>query len=432
MENVLPLAHRNAALAKYLLTISKHANTHADSSRKVTNSRKRLHALYLLSDVFHHLKYHNTNSGFDDAVRPLQNALPDLIGLIIQDLTSRVRRRLQELLHFWAEDEVLEATQLAVLQDLLAGKTDVHPQAPVTGVAIQKSSTKELAFIMPASHGDPTTPYHDLPAGNFMPHILPNSSAPMRADQIRPLQFAPGPASAELVIALKEFLKEVSSLDNVGAFHEDEGITTELDELGQVTYRDEDGEKRGDTYYGWSRSFCEKMKHRGKNGSQTSELNKTRERSSSGYSSLRKRRRLSSSQHSESYSPPQGRFRSRSPNRFERPERTRSPSWSAAAEISSGRPQFQNNPPPMSFNQYQSPQPLPVPTGYQYPAQPHVHPPQNTQYQSLPATQYSGFGGIPPPPPRPLNWGNAPWPPPPPPQFAGGYGFPGGQHNANR
>ena len=432
MENVVPSAHRNTALAKYLLTISKHANTGPDPSRKVITSRKRLHALYLLSDVFHHLKYHNNNVGFDNAVRPLQNTLPDLVALLLQDLTSRVRKRLHQLLQFWAEDELLEAPQLAVLQDLLAGRTDVYPQASAISAASQKSGTKELAFIMPASHGDPTTPYHDLPAGNFMPHILPNSSAPMRADQIRPLQFAPGPANAELVIALKDFLKEVSSLDNMGAFHEDEGIRTELDELGQVTYRDEDGERRGDTYYGWSRSFCEKMKRRGKTGIQTSEVNKTRERSSSGSSSPRKRRRVSSSQPSDPYSPPQGRFRSRSPNRFERPEPTRSPSWSATAEMSSARPQFQNNPPQMSFNQYQSPQPLPVPPGYQYPAQPHVRPPQNTPYQSLPATQYGGFGGVPPPPPRPLNWGNAPWPPPPPPQFTGGYGFPGSQHNANR
>ena len=431
MENVLPSAHRNAALAKYLLTISKHANTETASSRKVTTSRKRLHALYLLSDVFHHLKYHNVEVALNDAVKPLQDKLPDLVGLLLQDLTNRVKGRLQELVRIWAEYDILEATQLVVLHDLLAGRTDARLQASVASAASQKSSAKELAFIMPASHGDPSTPYHDLPAGNFMPHILPNSSAPMRPDQIRPLQFAPGPANAELVIALKDFLKEVSFLDSVRVSHGDEDLATELDSLGQVSYRDENGEKRGDTYYGWSRSFCEKMKKRRRNGSQTSEVNKTRGRSASGSSSPRKRRRLSSSQSGDP-SPPQHRFRSRSPNSLERPEPTRSPTWSAAAEMSSARLQPPHIPPQLPFQQYQATQqPVPPPLAYQYAAPSYMNaPPQHTSYSSQPA-QFGGFGGIPQPPQIPFNWGNAPWPPPPPPppQFTSGYGFPGSQHN---
>ncbi|KAK5262766.1 hypothetical protein LTR96_011742, partial [Exophiala xenobiotica] len=65
-----------------------------------------------------------------------------------------------------------------------------------------------------------------------------------------------GPADESLVNALKDFLHDVKGLDKTVAYLEDKGVNPEIDEMGQISYRDEAGDVVGDTYYGWSRSLC--------------------------------------------------------------------------------------------------------------------------------------------------------------------------------
>ncbi|KPI37972.1 uncharacterized protein AB675_3033 [Cyphellophora attinorum] len=228
---------------------------------------------------------------------------------------------------------------------------------------------------MPATHGDPSLPYHELPAANFMPHIIPSKSIAMRAEDIRPLQFKP-----EWTIPMN-----ISTTKS---------IVPDIDDLGQISYMDPEGEQVEDTYYGWSRAFCENMKAR-RRGS-THNARRTRSRSySSGSSRSRsrsphKRRRLSSASEASSPGPAPGLGASSNhKNKFRPPPRSRSTSPPPAMGPSLGSQNTTNVPPPPNFP------PSGLPT---VPPMPFL----------------LGPNGVPMPPPRPPNW-NGPWPPPLPP-----------------
>lgn len=265
-----------------------------------------------------------------------------------------------------------------------------------------KAVARELPWIMPATHGDPTASFFDLPAANLMPHIIPNSSKPMRSDQVRALHLTAGPADESLVNAMKDFLEDVKSINDPYAVLDGEDMVLDIDEMGQTSYTNEAGDVVGDTYYGWSRAFCEKMKRRGKdNGSsgqsRSSSRSKSRSRSRSrspvrgrGFTAKRKR-----------YSRSGSRSRSSSYGRDHSPRRL----TSAALGASSSRtPSLQSLPaaPPARFQ-----------TGPQFShTGPHSLPPPAPF--NLPPYQTTHIGAM--SPARPPNWPlNVPWPPPPPP-----------------
>jgi hypothetical protein len=143
---------------------------------------------------------------------------------------------------------------------------------------------------MPAMHGDPSTPWYDLPAGCWLPHIIPNKPIPIRPADIKPVRVQPGPASPRLIQAVKESIEYANRLyDSENPL---DNASEDLDALGQVV--------NGERYYGWSVEFCENMKKDPENSSSGS-----RSRSGSPYT---KRRR-----HSDS---PIDRSESQSPTRF--------------------------------------------------------------------------------------------------------------------
>lgn len=276
---------------------------------------------------------------------------------------------------------------------------------------------------MPSSHGDPSTPYYDLPAGNLVPHIIPNSTVPLRPESIKPLQFLAGPADEKLVTALKVFMKDVDQIYEPGKPQpQNDDEVVDIDELGQPVIRDTvTGEiLNGETYYGWSRTFCEQMKKRNTKGADRSR-SRSWSRSASGSRSPPVRRRYSGSPYSDdslsrSRSPGSRRgglggqsySRSRSPPR--RPSPSRERSYSPPAP--SAQKSF---PPPYKRKEFPSAAP-PPPPGIPPP------PPMN-QHHFAP-------GSAPPPPPSMHNAGmmphssapplpppnyQGPWPPPPPP-----------------
>ena len=332
----------------------------------------------------------------------------------------------------WEKEQLLPQSILKSLRNTLAGTDEMDTQSIPEDVSEQVTANKETAFILPPTHGDPSTPYYDLPAGNFMPHIMPNSSAPMRPGHIRPLQFATGPADEGLVSALKDFLKETDALDKVTSFYEIEGIVPDIDEMGQLSYSDERGEIQGDTYYGWSRSFCEKMKRRHNDDHNLSEHIKSRTRSTSSNMSLRKRRRLSGTSSERS------RSRSRSPSQSRSRGRGRGRGLVQGSDAhrgnysrsdSSPRGMTQRPIPPPNAEGYSWQAPAAVNGGQSFmPATYQTHTPKYppfTTTQGIPGMPppLLGPNGFPVPPPPPPTW-NGRFPPPPPPVNVLGLPFP--------
>jgi hypothetical protein len=428
LHNVVPSSKRTGALGKYLASLAKHLpqdvklepDKRTEASRP-SASRKRLHIFYLLNDLLHHAKQHSQNALlFSILSGSLQPFLVDLIQSTASDCKPKVRDRLFELLSLWKEEKYYPTDYITELRAAL-GTTQSSGISKVPSADIRapepSKDGKELPFVMPSTHGDPSVPYFDLPAGNLMPHIMPNSSAAIRPDQVRALQFVPGPADDGLVHALKDFLKDADNINNT-AQPDVSAIVTEIDDLGQVCYQDENGDViGGDTYYGWSRAFCEKMKKRKEGGSsretRARSYSSSRSPSRSRSRSPRKRRRYSDSIRSSSASHSSS-DRSRGPRNSRRddslPRRTsrdqrkksRSRSYSPNQSLPLPAPRlpqtdshlrrgFASKLPPATIAQN-----LP-PSFHMLPNQIAFQPPL-------------GPGGLPLPPPPPPNY-SGPWPP---------------------
>lgn len=427
----------------------------------VSLKRKRLHLLYLLNDVFHHTKYHNggNTAAFSTFTSALQPHMVQLLGhaaAFDKKAHTKHHRRLQELLSLWAENGYYSRDYIVILRsavenaaesgEVVASSTASGSLATGAGgnasTASTSQGTKDVPYTMPATHGDPSTPFYDLPAGNMLPHIVPNSTLPIRPDVIKPLQFLAGPADASLAAAVKKFLKEADAMfenqpdeESESEEEQENGLVLDVDALGQILRRDQDtGDLiAGEGYYGWSVAFCEKMKKRrkgdGGNGDDDNERRGRRGRSYSdssrdGSRSPRKRRRYSDSMSEDSRSRSRSRGHERSHSQRQssggRGGLGRARSYSRSRSRSPSRPRQQGYPPP-SFapphHQQQPPSYPPPPPNFVPPPPP---PPQPQASQPpFPPLPHS----FPAPPPRPPNWAG-PWPPPPPPPLMPGMPLP--------
>jgi len=407
----VPSKNRSAALGRYLVALSRSL----DNKEKPSVRRRRLHLLYVINDVLHHVKTKLGGASFGDA---LEAHLPVLVATVAEfkDCPKHMKK-LALLLDIWETKAYVSPAHLATLRKAAAGDPSTTvPAAEAQSVASSLRISKEAPYTLPSYHGDPSTPWYDLPAATWLPHITPNSTRPMLPDLVKPIQLAPGPADPKLVAAVRDLLRDVEVLFSKER-KADEEPYDQINELGEQVYLDEvTGDVIGGrTYYGWSRTFCEKMKerqriarngkHRGRSRSLSSSLSSTDSRdlsrSPSGTPAFKRRRRSP-----DSRSPPprgrsrsslyegdrgrrgssSGRSRSRSP--YLRRPYNRSPSRSRSRSPGRSRLGSQVHPPSPRSQQHQQAPP----------------PPPSLNQMGLPA------GNLP-PPPRPPGW-NGPWPPP--------------------
>ncbi|RAL09175.1 RNA polymerase II-binding domain-containing protein [Aspergillus homomorphus CBS 101889] len=456
-HQVVSSSNRVGVWAKYLVALSasfedgpvappalSNTNKPDQPPNKTSGKRKRLHILYLLNDIFHHTKYHlPTTASFSTVTGSLQPYVVELLGYAAsydRDRHPKHHRRLDELLDIWGEHGYYAADYVHKLREVVTNaalsgpvKTSLIVEESIAVAARELSGhqQKNVPFVMPATHGDPATPYYDLPAGNLIPHIIPDETVPLRGDAIKPLQFLAGPADGKLVDALKRFLGEVEGIYGAseGVEHAEDEVV-DLDELGQVVIREGlSGEIiKGETYYGWSRGFCQQMKKRAMKGARSSSRSRSRSRSSRG--SQRRRYSESGSEaggrwRSESRSPRRRRYDSRSRTRSRSPPRGGG-SWQSSKP--KDRSRSYSPQPPAAYHDYRqsnpygnAPPPPPPPPSSGLPPAPHTlppaPPPPSMGYPPPPPPPYqSGFPpGLPhAPPPPPPNY-QGPWPPPPPP-----------------
>ncbi|KAF4340604.1 hypothetical protein FBEOM_5450 [Fusarium beomiforme] len=249
VDNIAPSPARTAALAKYLVALSKSLQ---DDGSRPSLKRRRLHILYVINDVLYHAIAKNDDFKFATAWEPV---LPGLIASAAAfDNCPKHKKKIADLIRLWEDQQYVQASLAKKLQEALA--SGVAPQtaqeAPTSNATLKLA--KDAPFTLPSFHGDHTVPWYDLPATTWLPHLTPNSTKPMFPDQIRPIQMAPGPADKVLVSAVQDLLGEVERM-----FSKEQKWTDEpgndLNELGERVVLDEiTGEViGGDTYYGWSR-----------------------------------------------------------------------------------------------------------------------------------------------------------------------------------
>lgn len=423
---------RTVALGKYLVAATNSFDEAKDAPRKrgsgPSAKRKRLHVLYLLHDVLYHtIKRHPGNGDFAKAIEG--HLAPLFLSVSAFPGAPKHTAKIMDVLDFWEEIELVSATTVADLRSLVRSAAEegklISRDAPQGAAPTSSKLSKEAPFTLPPTHGDPSLSWFDLPAANWLPHLTPNSTKPIKPDMIKPLQFAQGPADKAVVEAVRTLLGKVDQLFSKEAKWDEH---TDLNEMGERVLLDEvSGEVvGGETYYGWSRAFCKKMKDRHSKPQDQRGRSRLRSSSRSGSASppLHKRRRLS-----PSYSPSRSRTpsprrraerargysRSRSPDRYRRsrsPSRRRSRSRTPSPSRHRGEPRYRRSPSPRNDGATGKAPPF-------YPPAPPMPP-----HQQIPAHQHAPMPphGIPPPPPYGYT---GPWPPPPPPPFPPG-GIPQG------
>ena len=240
---------RIGAVGKYFAALSQFYAEEDGSSHPALKGngppphRKQLHILYLIHDTLHHAKYHSKDgSDFRTLSTTLRDCIHKLVknGVFTSPPTSAIhQQRVTDLIQVWEDgsffdnDSIQQLRQAAFPGTLADEKSGFGPSSS-NG---QANSKGEAPFIMPATHGDPSTPFYDLPAGNMMPHIIPNSTHPINPQHLTPLQFAAGPADQDLVMSVKAFLEDVESAHFFAL--DDEGRhTMDIDDMGQVLMRE--------------------------------------------------------------------------------------------------------------------------------------------------------------------------------------------------
>ncbi|KAF4457726.1 hypothetical protein FALBO_15140 [Fusarium albosuccineum] len=428
VDNVAPSAARAAALAKYFGALSKSLQ---DDGTRPSLKRRRLHVLYVLNDVFYAVVKRKGDRKFATA---WNGVLPGLIASASAfDNCPKHKKKLENLIDLWDEKQYFDPDLVSKLKDAFTSGVASQPTEDAQASNAPIKLAKNAPYTLPSFHGDPSTPWYDLPAATWLPHLTPNSTKPMIPDLIRPIQLAPGPADKVLVHAVQGLLGEVERMFSKEQKGNDEpGL--DLNELGERVILDEiTGEViSGETYYGWSRQFCEKMKgrrrknaggrDRGRSRSRSSSYSRDRSRSSSRHGHKRQRlsrdsrgpsisRSRSPSRHRQSRS--YSRDRSRSRRQTHSYSRSRSPSHdkrhdSSRRQRSYSRSRSRSHSPPnrRDYEPYDRSNRPPVP-----PIQQPIPPP---------------FPNIPPPPadfpipPPPPGGYQGPWPPPPPPPHMAG------------
>ncbi|KAI1371550.1 hypothetical protein F4677DRAFT_435531 [Hypoxylon crocopeplum] len=435
LKNLVHSPARIAALCKYLTTLANSFSLDIAASRQAREpsaKRKRLHILYILSDVLHHVHIRDGNASFAERLEP---AVPELVRVAAAfPNCPKHSQKVLDLVDLWNEKGYFSQAFTQKLRAIIREAPNSAPKAgaPANGApATGTKSSKDAPFSMPAMHGDVTVSWYDLPAANWLPVIEPNSTRPMNPEMIKPLQFVAGPADKDLVKAVQDLLADVDRIYNKDQ-REVDRPAEDIDQLGQRVVLDEMTREviDGETYYGWSRAFCEKMKRRRKkaatpgNDRRGRSMSRSRSRSSSRSSSrpTYKRRRVSSSR---SPSRSRSRSRQRSYSREKRTRRSYSSSRSRSRSRdrrynrSLSRPQARSPPPPPRL--YDAPH-YAGPNGKQQPGFPNQPPHLNPQYQhsTPPFSQpypplppdLSQFAAPPPPPPPPTYQGHFPPPPP--------------------
>ncbi|ESZ98607.1 hypothetical protein SBOR_1057 [Sclerotinia borealis F-4128] len=466
LEHIVQSTARFTALGKYL-TIFATSFT-KPSIGEPSIKRKRMHILYLLNDILYHCKYRTNDASVCGKIQPV---LVNLLGSTASfKACPKHQRKILDLLDIWEDKGYYSNEYIGKLREAvnIASEVGQYTEESIGSAmngeqGLAPKIAKIAPFIMPAMHGDASMPWFDLPAGNLMPHIIPNSTRPINPEMIKPLQFVAGPADDELVTAVKALLDDVQTIFGAEP-GQDERNVSDVDELGQPIILDEStGELiDGEGYYGWSRVFCEKMKRRRKGLDQP--MSERDQHSQSRSLSPQRKRRHSDSEGSETSSPERSRRRrrsytsSRSPspdyergakhNEYSRsPSRGRQQTYSASGDneknhSSGGSPnRLTGNENPLMPETFHMAAPVPAQQSVFLSNQTYTNPPMPYQpYQSyqpyqqdfnqgypLNPTQHQSSMQWPPPPPSGpppgppsypnmhFNTTNSQWPPPPPP-----------------
>ncbi|KZZ98647.1 hypothetical protein AAL_03165 [Moelleriella libera RCEF 2490] len=235
LSNIVYSTGRTTSLAKYLVALSK-SQTDDSARSRPSGKRRRLHILYLVNDVLHHVVQKQVNQReFSAAWDPY---LPSLFSCAASfDNCPKHSKKLEDLIDLWQERNYVADDLVPKLKEALtSGAVSTTP--PRAGTDSSLKLAKDAPYVLPSFHGDAGTPWYDLPAASWLPHLVPNSFKPMLPDLIRPIQLAAGPASKALTDAVKALLCDADRIFSRDKKPNDDPHV-EINELGERIVLDE-------------------------------------------------------------------------------------------------------------------------------------------------------------------------------------------------
>src|SRR3978361_1524315 len=144
------------------LTISFTKDT-AAKRREPSIKRRRLHLLYLVNDLLHHAKYNSNDASISSKFQPV---LPTLFGHAAAFKSCpNHNRKLRDLLKLWQEKDYYSREYIDKLRETVHNAFEAGEYSEGSNTLENNDSsqaTKSMPYIMPATHGDTSTPWFDL------------------------------------------------------------------------------------------------------------------------------------------------------------------------------------------------------------------------------------------------------------------------------
>lgn len=256
---------------------------------------KRLHLLYVVSDVLMQLRH---GAGADPTGPNIRHPRGEEIFRRYVPLTAafgaftghpKLTRSYDAVLHLlmiWRAEKLVPESELARIA-AFATKADqasswdafvqtIGNQAASITEAITREQ-EESSLALPSRHGfpnDPSAPWHDLPAANGL-YMKRTRGYPLMAAAFPMGGFETGVTSGEPDEELKATVRKLQA-DMLRCYdkYTDPEDVQDIDAMGNLIYKDPERTTRN--YWGWSREGIEKMR----------ELNKYSEENATGYADI--------------------------------------------------------------------------------------------------------------------------------------------------
>ncbi|KAK3370196.1 hypothetical protein B0H63DRAFT_564414, partial [Podospora didyma] len=254
VANLVPSTSRIAAFCSYIAALSKLFGEPRDPTQpnrlgKVPSAkRRRVHMLYILNDILHNLLNATTRKSFAQKLEP---TLPSLIKSASSFLNSpKHSQKIQDLILHWKEEGFFDDAVITQLRAALSSSTSPgDPGLAPPSIIPAANPTRVVHNVLPPVHGDASMRWYDLPAGTWLRAIQRGSTRPMNPSDIAPIPMARGTADPRLVEAVTRLIGEVEKMYG----NDVNNPPGDIDRMGEFS---------GETYYGWSPEFCEKMRHK--------------------------------------------------------------------------------------------------------------------------------------------------------------------------
>ncbi|KAJ4377375.1 hypothetical protein N0V83_000200 [Neocucurbitaria cava] len=270
---------RTLVLGGYLVSVSKSVIVVQQLAGKAPSAaptpvkkaiRNCIDLLLIVNDVLHADKFHrrsNSNHGtFGTECADSIRELVELAASCIREKNTQAEKKLRALLKFWALNQLVSTQDIEVLQK----RAD-------EALLLAQGGVRKRHYLLPEYHGDPSAPWHELPASYMLEPLIKYPQRSINPSQIKIAKFGKKEPSPHVRNLLDQFFEKIDlecvptgktqtdsdDKEDVPKFPvQTDKYDMWLDPMAQTVKQIKGTEDRAivSTTYGWSSKFCEDMR----------------------------------------------------------------------------------------------------------------------------------------------------------------------------